>query len=1249
MRHLLFFLSFLISYGLSAQPFDCNASFLADGSGCEVNFVEASYSNTGSTVDTWTWDFGDGNTSTDQNPFHQYSTAGNYVVSLSITTTDGCGATASQTIWVDSCAQQNDCYAGFTLANNYGCEVNLTDNSFSSLGNIVSWLWDFGDGNTSTAQNPTHHYTADGSYTISLTVSTSDGCGASASQTVQIDNCSPQPDCQASFSAYTYGNCEINFTDQSYSNSANIVSWNWDFGDGNTSTDQNPVHHYGAAGFYTITLTISSSDGCSATETQQLSVDSCNTQPNCQASFGYFHGSATGTGNNCEVFFTDQSYSSNANIISWYWDFGDGATSSMPNPVHQYTADGTYAVTLHISTADSCFSTASQQVSVDNCNPQPDCQAIFGFFHGNAAGTGNACEIHFTDQSYSSSGSIVNWFWDFGDGTTSSSQNPIHQYSADGTYSVKLSIFTADSCYAFDIQQVSVDNCNNQSICQASFYHYSGASAGTSGCEVYFTDNSYSSSANIVNWHWDFGDGNTSNTPNPVHQYAADGNYTVILHIATADSCFSTETQQVSVANCTPQPDCQAIFGFYHGNAAGTTGNDCEIHFSDQSYSSTGSIVSWFWEFGDGNTSYQQNPVHQYTADGNYTVKLSISTTDSCFSFTTQPVNVDNCTPQPDCQAIIGFSYGNPAGTGNSCEVHFNDLSYSSTGTIVSWFWEFGDGSTSYQQNPVHQYTADGNYNVKLSISTTDSCFSFATKQINVDNCTPLPNCRANFNFQDSACHVFFQDMSVASAAIYSYYWDFGDGAFSFDTNPVHQYFQPGTYTVSLSIATADSCYNTRYRQITVANCSPNCKADFIHIFEPDCKVAFKDNSHGSSPAVKWQWSFGDGHSSQAQNPVHRYEANGEYKVSLIATTEDNCQDTISHLVKVNHCVAPCKADFRYIISDQLVYFKDRSQGDIKQWLWEFGDGRVSSQPHPIHHYQKSGVYRVRLTIVTKDGCRDRIDHTLIINGCDVPCKADFAFESESGCSFAFTNFSRANSRIVSYHWDFGDGTTSDQEHPNHQFLGDGVFEVSLTIKTEEGCSSWLSHTVMARNCEPSLDCRVTFRGKVDPEDPMTYHFNGFANTRVSTWQWNFGDGNTSHEPNPVHTYTEPGAYEVTLVVTNSICQAVSHQFIKVTETKIEGRSISTQTAPELLSDEAELHPNPTTGLLKLEANFKQEVQVKWEIVDLLGKRIMGGDLAQPASKMNKDFDISELSQGVYFFQLKSEEGLLFRKKVVKF
>ena len=569
-----------------------------------VNYTDQSSNS----PDSWSWDFGDGGSSTLQNPSHVYTSAGTYTVSMTATNSAGSDTEVKTNyITVNEPAPVAD-FTGTPTSGDAPLLVVFTD---ASSGNITSWNWDFGDGNTSTQQNPSNNYVTAGTYTVVLTV-TGPGGSDTKTRTNYITVTQPAP--VADFTGDpTSGNAplDVDFTDQS---SNDPDTWDWDFGDGGSSTLQNPDHTYTVSGTYTVILTVTN-DGGSDTKTR-IDYIAVNVPP--APPVAGFSGDPTSGDYPLDVDFTDESTGS---ITDWSWDFGDGGSSTQQNPDHTYYDAGTYTVTLTVTgPGGSDTETKVDYITVNTPAP-PACE-----FSGDPTSGDNPLDVDFTDES---TGTIDTWSWDFGDGGSSTQQNPSHTYYDAGTYTVTLTVTGpggSDDETKTDYITVSE---------AAPVAEFSGdPTSGDVPLDVQFTDES---TGDVNSWDWNFGDGENSNEQNPSHTYTSTGVYTVTFTV-TGDGGSDTETKTDYISVNEPSPTAQF-------SATPTTGEaPLEVQFTDES---TGNVTSWDWDFGDGNTSTEQHPVNIYQTPGNFTVNLTVtgtggSTTETKIDYILIPVGINH-------------------------------------------------------------------------------------------------------------------------------------------------------------------------------------------------------------------------------------------------------------------------------------------------------------------------------------------------------------------------------------------------------------------------------------------------------------------------------------------------------------------------------------------------------------------------------------------------------------------------------
>lgn len=1094
----------------------------------DVTFTNTSPVTAG---DSYTWDFGNGNTSNLQNPPNQVYTTTTvdttYTVQLIIQTANGCIDSISQVITVHP-----NPIAGILPSNDTVCVNENIIFSNNSTG-AVSYAWDFGDGNTSTAINPSHSYGNSGTYTVQLIATSNFSCVDTTTILIVVDSI---PTSNFGYTIECIGN-PTTFTDSSF----NALTWHWDFGDGDTSTTQNPTHLYAVAGTYNVTLTTTNAAGCPHSVVIPVVVNGI-----AVAAF-----SSTQTCLGQAMSFTDLS---TGTPISWDWDFGDGNTSTVQNPNHVYGATGTYNVQLIVAAGSGCFDTIVQPVTVDSVPTanfifNPVCSGDTTFFTSTSTGGPDIYTWNFGDGNtdntnnptpfniyavdgiynvelivgYSATGctdtitqtvdayqhtipafnvntaclndttfftdltanSPTTWNWNFGDGNNSNQQSPTHIYALDGTYTVTLTTSNAFGCIDSIVQAVTVNplptaNFSFDTVC------------------LNHTTTFIDASINAIGWIWDFGDGNTSASQNPTHTYAVDGTYNVQLVVNNAFGCTDTIIQQVIVR---PNP--------FAGFVADTACFGFQTSFTD---TTLGGPITWQWDFGDGNNSNQQSPAHIYPVDSTYTVQLVVSNVFGCLDSVSNNVVV---LPQPTAGFNVTLSCAKQPAT-------FVDTSL---GTPNSWQWDFGDGNTSTQQNPSNVYLLGGNYNVELIVGNGAGCIDTVVQTITVST-VPFPAFTV-----DTVCQgniTTFIDNSTDSTALASWDWDFGDGNTSNSQNPTYIYQTSGTFNVTLTVTNVNGCDSTIMIPVIV-NPVPvaNYVADTVCLGTP---TTFTDLSTGSP--TSWDWDFGDGNLGNT-GPVitHTYATPGTFLTSLLVNGgSNNCSDQTFLVVQVVDDVIAGIGVNTPICDGDIISFMDNStinSGSITGWLWDFGDGNTSAQQNPTHTYATSGMYTVTLTTTSNGGCTSTDSVNITVNE-----NPTAVFTPQNTCLNTPTSFiDMSTGNPTSWLWDFGDGNTSTLQNPLHTYGATGLYNVTLTITSDSGCTNQLIEVVRIYD----LPVAAFTSNLVCVNDTMNFtDLSAIANGSIVGWDWDFGDGDTSIVQNPDHIYTiNSQNFNVTLVVTS--------------------------------------------------------------------------------------------------------------------
>lgn len=658
-------------------------------------------------------------------------------------------------------------------------------------GDVVSRLWDFGDGTTSTATDPIHVYSTPGLYSISLTIAT-----ANSEETIRkpawvtVGSPAPVVDFEADTTNIYQGE-SVTFTDLSITPTEPVTGVLWSFGDGRTSTEARPTHQYTEPGVFTVALTVDTANA-SRTETKtNFIVVQRKLAPIARIAVNPASPVAL-----AQARFSDISDAGSAPIQQWFWDFGDGATSRVQNPTHTFATGGDYDVTLYVVSAHGS-STVTSTISVITVPPS-------AAFTVSDTTPFILTPVQFTDASVAGSAPITQYLWEFGDGTSSTLQNPVHTYNSAGTFSVRLTVL---STHGSDTATQSVTVSFQPPVA-----NFSGAPRSPSvGEAVQFQDLSRPGTAAVNQWLWDFGDpdsgvNNLSNLQNPTHTYNAPGFYTVTLTVRTPvttdNSDSEVKTAYIQVVQA-PTPD----FSF---SVTDPSTPDI-IQFVNGTIPGSEPIIATLWNFGDpgspANTSQSANPTHQFSTDGNFTVTLTVQTATREVSIS-QVVNVvfipptvdfsietDEDTPREDVitdGALTTESLQFTNLTVPGTETDPNDLSYA---------WNFGDGGTSTLEEPTHTFENSGTYTVTLTV-TTPTSVTVVTHNVAIDE-PPAIEFSALPRIANAGTDILFFDQSddTNSQPIESQVWNFGDNFVATGSSPTHAYATAGIYDVTLTLS----------------------------------------------------------------------------------------------------------------------------------------------------------------------------------------------------------------------------------------------------------------------------------------------------------------------------------------------------------------------------------------------------------------------------------------------------------------
>lgn len=818
------------------------------GGACAQQYTFANTSSiAGGAIVNYNWNFGT-STSTLSNPIINFPGAGSYIVTLSAASNNGCTNSISQSIVIYPNPNVN-----FTAPNNcQNASTNFSNGSNIASGSI-SFNWNFGNGSSSSQTNPTITFTNAGTYSVTLTAISNQGCVSATINTITVF---PLP--SAGFTYTTANVCAQQFTFTNTSSiSSGVLNYNWNFGV-STSTLANPTNNFTSYGNYTVNLTATSNNGCSSSITQSIVI-----YPNPVANFS--------AANACQ--FTTVNFVNNSNIaagtISSNWNFGSGNSSNQVNPFLTYMNAGNYVVSLSVTSNQGCVATASNVVTI---YPVPQLN-----FSPNSVCLGNATSLN----NFSSilSGTISNWIWDFDSNgiPNSNLQNPSFVYPNYGTYTVSLQAVSNNNCVSTITKTVEV-----YPNPTASFVSYNVCFGAASN----FTNISSMVSGNTISgYNWNFGNNNQSPIANPQISYTAPGTYTVQLTAYSNHNCSNTFSSTVTIHHL-PNVNFSSNIACKNQSTS----------FNNSTIIGTGTISKWRWDFeNDGvwDDTLTVNPSLIYPTSGNFNCKLQAVSNFQCAS---QKVNNVIVHANP----VAGFA------TKSTCLTDvttFTNLSSSADGAISSNQWDFnGDGVVdNVFASPSTTYTSNGVYMVRLEVQTEFGCSNVVTKSVYVN-----PKPQPAFSGQNkigcpSLCVNFTNSSTIATGSITTSQWQFGDGSLpDYSKNPTHCY-NSGNYEVTLRLVSDSGCF-AKLSQPNYVIVHPTPIAGFDvnpnEVDENEPKISVTSNATG---ATLTNYFLNDGSSFSTQSFEHLLtNVPGAAPIIFqVVKNEFGCGDTLSKIIEV--------------------------------------------------------------------------------------------------------------------------------------------------------------------------------------------------------------------------------------------------------------------------------------------------------------------------------------------------------------
>lgn len=1113
----------VFSFLCSSIKAQLNADFKMDkAGGCSPFSVFFTNTTSGaSAAATYEWNFGNGNTSVLKDAGAVYYQEKTYTVKLTV-------KEGSQTsIQTKTITVYKTPIVDFTFSPDNGClpmPVNFTSSSSAGDGNISSYHWDFGDGSVqqSFSSSVSHTYNLKQTATVSLTAVNSFGCANTLSKENIIK---VHPSLKAGFGADNTIHCDapglVNFSNSS--SGPGILSYEWNFGDGTTSTQQSPSHTYTKKGTYPVKLTVRSSEGCTDVMTRDAYINVADFISDIQV--------PSLICNTTNVVFNNIA-SPSPNQTSW---FVDGVESYYSSSALSYVffTPGTHTIEL-VNRFANCEQRVSKQIEV---KPRPE---LAGFVSTIKGLCGAPVEVEFKDTT----ATAVSWQWNFnyyGNNSIvhATTKQASYTYPSDNWYYTSLTVKNADGCSANVIQQVAI----SKPLVGIDFTD----AAGYGACDSLTKSFAVRSTEPITKYLWDFGDGTTSTEKEPTHTYNKPGSYSVKLNYTTANGCtgvtqgsYGLMVIRKPVVDFTVEPVvCGNSYVFFQNKSTGDFGTPA-------------------WDFGD-NSGIQYHDSHRYQEAGEYDVTL-IGMNGYCNDTITKHAVIKAIPPFPRIGAVT-----------NTCDGTRGLVTISDqTSSATKWTWDFGDGTSvsynSYQPTVSHTFTKSGRYNVVLTTEgddngckLKDSTLVFITLKSNPvltfdNNGVACVNEGATFHVRGLEENILH--LSDMSNRYYFKKWEYDDG------RPLNGTYQNNVWEWYLNVdgtLWSNEIKDGKIRLITTSywmgcedttNYAPisfkGVKAGFEIVSDNVCfkqPVILKDTSRttGGNTIVSWEWNFGDGNiktTSQGGTISHVYANPGTYYVTLKVTDASGCSSNTSASYSYVRVVGP-KAAFgtstgnTVQLNTTVNFYNNTNTANTNgvTYLWDFGNGVTSTAYSPSYTYIVPGDYVVVLIARnTQIQCNDTARQTITVKNFNTGFTANTSFIGNySSCPPVRANFVNTSTNYTRLVWDFGDGFgLEDHPYPHHVYGKPGTYIVTLNVYGYNGLTGVYKDTIFVGTLGATIkadDLEGCIGNKV--------LLNAPTHIGATSYVWDFGDGYVANDSDSffVHAYLTAGSYTPSLLV----------------------------------------------------------------------------------------------------------------------
>ncbi len=1057
---------------------------------------------------------------------HAYVTAGTYTVTVTAIDNDGATSTPAQATKTITDAPPTAKFTESTTTATTGTSISFdASDSSDPDGTITSYLWDFGDGNTAAGVTATHIYGTAGPYTVTLTVT--DNARQTATATAAKTITDRPPVASFSESATTaLTQFPISFdASRSFDPDGTITSYSWNFGDGTSPGDGvNPSHTYGAAGTYTVTLTVMDNHG--NTDTTSAAKTITDRPPTVS-----FTETATTGVTLDSITLTITSSDPDGTVTTTMVDWGDTHVDTLAGTAttdsHSYATAGTYTVTVTVTDDNGSTANSTAEKTITDRPP-------IASFSESSTTMVTGRNIHF-DASGSSDpdGIILDYSWDFGDGSTGTGVTVDHAYSTVSAFTVTLTVKDNSG----NTGTATATKTIIRGIFQPAFVE-SATTTLTLDAVSFDASTSQDNAGTITLYQWDFGDGSPLITGQVIvdHTYVKAGTYTVVLTIADDQGQTGTVSSIKTVQDRPPT----AVFS--EDKTTALTGEPVGF---DGSLSSDvdGTVVTYSWDFGDGSTGSGPAVSHSYAKAGTYTVTLTVTDDNGMTSSQASAKTIIDRAP------IVSFEEDKTialTGVTITLTIASSDVDGTVTGTQVDW----GDGTVNNLPGAAtsdsHSYSKAGSFTVTVTVTDDAGLTSSSQAAKMISDRPPVAIFIESFTNVLTGVSISF-DASTSNdpdGSLVTYSWNFGDGGSETGLVVSHSYAKAGIYVVTLTVTDDNGSSDNTTSTKTIGDRPPVASFSESLTTAPTGTSIVFDASASSDPdgsAAIYAWDFGDSSTGAGGASSHGYAVAGTYTVTLTVTDDSGNTNSVSALKTITDRppVATFTESSTSVPTGTPVQFDASSSSDadgtIVSFAWNFGDGTMETGQTRSHSYATAGTYTVTLTVTDDSSNSGTATATKTIT--DRPPVARFSESATQTLTQIAISFDASGSpdidgTIAIYAWDFGDGSTGSGSAVSHTYARAGLYTVNLTVTDDSG-STGTASAVKSIGDRPPVASFTASSTTIVVGNPLKLNASGSSDQdgTVTSFSWTFGDGSNDTGSSVSHVYNATGTFTIALVV----------------------------------------------------------------------------------------------------------------------